>query len=109
MLTALGSKEAEMRITGCDLHASQKTAEVFHDLIGGQEPRFVAVHISNVFGQVKRCPFLALSVQQSGANSRKRRHKAKVGKRRILGAMMGDPATPSTPRHRAATVVWFAC
>jgi hypothetical protein len=25
MLTALGSKEAEMRIIGCDLHASQQT------------------------------------------------------------------------------------
>ena len=61
------------------------------------------------FGTNQGCPFLALWAQQRRANGRERRHKAKVGKRRIPGVMMRDPAAPNTPRQRAANVVWFAC
>jgi hypothetical protein len=53
---------------------------------------------------LRRCPFLALSVQQGAANGSKGWHKAKPENRSILAATMPDPAASSTPRQRAAIV-----
>jgi len=57
----------------------------------------------------QRCPFLALSTQQTAANGSKRRHKAKVENRLILRVMAHVPATPSTWPQRAANEVFSAC
>jgi hypothetical protein len=58
---------------------------------------------------LRRCPFLALSVQQGAANGSKRRHKAKAAIRPILPAMARDPAACRTLPHSAANVAFSAC
>jgi hypothetical protein len=55
----------------------------------------------------KRCPFLALSVQQGAANGSKRRHKAKVGNRRIPRVMKRDPAASGKLPQSAANASFF--
>jgi hypothetical protein len=56
-----------------------------------------------------RCPFLALSVQQREAKAGRRRHKAKVENRSLLGAMTPDPATSDIRQQSAAKVSFSAC
>jgi hypothetical protein len=58
---------------------------------------------------LRRCHFLALSVQQGAANGTKRRHKAKVENRLILSAIAHGPAMFSTLQQRAANDVFSAC
>ena len=58
---------------------------------------------------LRRCPFLALSVQQGAANGSKGRHKANADNRSTLAATMPDPAASSTSRQRAASDVFSAC
>jgi hypothetical protein len=57
---------------------------------------------------LRRCPFLALSVQQGAANGSKGRHKTKAENRSIFGATMPDPATSRKPPQSAANDVFSA-
>jgi hypothetical protein len=57
----------------------------------------------------KRCPFFTLSMQQGAANGSKRRHKAKVGNRRILRVMKRDPATSGKLPQSAANASFSGC
>jgi len=47
-------------------------------------------------GSARRCPLLALCVQQEAPSGGKERHKAKAEKRRFSGARMRDPAASIT-------------
>jgi hypothetical protein len=59
--------------------------------------------------RVRRCPFLALSLQQAAAKTRKERHKAKRKSARCSLSKRRDPAASRNEPQSAANVSFSAC